>query len=253
MKPKLIAFICSLFVLTSCAGFNPLVPKGSSSQTNSSTNTSATSQTSQPILWSKLGSDSEISNSQIGSNLTRVGSVSYKSGTFGNGAEFTGTTSHLWLPSTVAKPTNGAVEFWFTTYFDKTNIAQIKALIDTDGSGGLAQNRLALCWDQTGVINFFAFNPGALTVTSPSFSSNRSFHFALVWDAAGISGSSDTVRLYLDGSLLASGTTAINQSPNYSQLYIGHHAASFGNADGIMDNLKIWNYAKTNFSDRFAE
>lgn len=95
---------------------------------------------------------------------------------------------------------------------------------------------------------YLAFNDGDL------------MHFAAVWDVNGIAGSSDTMRLYINGNVEASGTeTWPVTSPFDRYLWVGsapncNSWDHFYNAvKGVTDNLMIWNYAKTDFSDRFEE
>jgi hypothetical protein len=74
-----------------------------------------------------------------------------------------------------------------------------------------------------------------------------------VWDRAGIDGSSDTVRLYVDGSIVSS-TTANNWGAT-----AGTRADIAGANDYdivgqfYVDNLKVWDHAVTDFSHRFDE
>jgi hypothetical protein len=78
-------------------------------------------------------------------------------------------------------------------------------------------------------------------------------HVAGVWDRGGIGGSTDTVRLYVDGSVVASTTTN-----NWGNT-VGTRADIAGANDYdivgqfYVDNLKVWNVALTDFSHRFDE
>jgi len=82
---------------------------------------------------------------------------------------------------------------------------------------------------------------------------NQWIHVAAVWDRSGIKGTLETMRLYIDGNKVASGTY------NDWGTSVGNWIDICGGNDNniadkfAMDNLKIWNYAKTDFSDRFEE
>ena len=80
------------------------------------------------------------------------------------------------------------------------------------------------------------------------------FHVAIAWDIAGIDGSNDTVRVYRDNILVGSTTDLWDPSGTEKyDLILGYGPDSQGYDKFITDNIKIWNYAKTNFSDRFDE
>jgi cysteine-rich repeat protein len=74
----------------------------------------------------------------------------------------------------------------------------------------------------------------------------------MAWDKAGIDGSSDTIRLYINGVQVAQttnagwGSTAVDSVIYTSMSENGYYT-------NIGDNIKIYNYAKTDFSDREIE
>ncbi len=81
-------------------------------------------------------------------------------------------------------------------------------------------------------------------------------HLAFVWDTKGIEGSTDRLRIYRDGQLVANNSDAFNGvfSNNNAVKILGHHAYSrFGKPTAYLDNIVIYDYAKTDFSDRFDE
>jgi hypothetical protein len=79
-------------------------------------------------------------------------------------------------------------------------------------------------------------------------------HTAIGWDVDGINGTADTVRVYRDGVLIGSATGVWNPvaAPLYD-LVLGFSPDSGGYDKYISDNIKVWNYAKTDFADRFVE
>src|SRR5262249_25045556 len=82
---------------------------------------------------------------------------------------------------------------------------------------------------------------------------NSWIHLAGVWDRQGIAGTTDTMRLYLNGVEVASttqngwGTTV----GTVADIDGGNDADIVGKFS--IDNLKLWSGAKTDFSDRFGE
>ncbi|MBL8995365.1 MAG: LamG domain-containing protein, partial [Spirochaetia bacterium] len=210
-------------------------------------------------LWNKLGSASEAAGSTVGPSLNVLGSVTYKPAVYGNGIEITD-SGYATFPKAAINVLQGkgTVEFWFTPNFNSSETTsygpyQYRGLLDCDSGSG--PDRLLLGWNAGGLY-FGAFPTSALGSVSAanlSFQIGVPVHIALVWDMVGISGSADNVRLYINGTLKSSYTGGVNGNPNFTEVHLGHHIAGFGNANGVFDNLKIYNRAKTDFSDRFTE
>ncbi|MBI5865698.1 MAG: hypothetical protein HZB38_14555 [Planctomycetes bacterium] len=132
-----------------------------------------------------------------------------------------------------------------------------------DGWPGAARKRFTAGFQQIDV----GVNPHAVTAPGSAgpgghlaFATDDMFHFAFVWDVAGIGGTPDTMRLYVNGALEATTNEAWDYTiPFERYLYVGsppncdpwdhvHNAVK-----GVTDNVEIWNYAKTTFDDRFVE
>ena len=87
-------------------------------------------------------------------------------------------------------------------------------------------------------------------------------HVAGVWDRSGIAGSPDTVRLYVNGEVVAAsrarnwGTTPCAGRRPAGQWRCFTDVAGCNDTcvDAFaVDNLKLWSYAKTDYGDRFEE
>jgi PASTA domain len=87
-------------------------------------------------------------------------------------------------------------------------------------------------------------------------------HVAGVWDRRGIAGSTDTLRLYVNGEVVAAsrtrdwGRTPCRQRRPAGQWRCFTDIAGCNDTCGdafAVDNLKLWSYAKTDYSDRFTE
>jgi len=80
------------------------------------------------------------------------------------------------------------------------------------------------------------------------------FHVALVWDVHGIAGTNETIRVYRDGAVVstATGTWDAGVTPS-RPLVLGYGPDDEGYDKFIVDNLKIWDGAVTDFSHRFEE
>lgn len=82
---------------------------------------------------------------------------------------------------------------------------------------------------------------------------NEWVHVAAVWDRAGIDGTGETARLYVDGVKVAAIATT-----SWGTGLGANHADIAGGGDLMddkfaLDNLVVYDYAKTDFSDRFNE
>jgi FG-GAP-like repeat/PASTA domain len=91
----------------------------------------------------------------------------------------------------------------------------------------------------------------------------RWIHIAGVWDRQGIAGTSDTVRLYVNGAVVAaSRATTWGTTPCGRRVSARPGGACFTDVAGCndvcartfeVDDLRLWNYAKTDFSGRLRE
>ncbi|MCD4813750.1 LamG domain-containing protein [bacterium] len=234
------------------------------------------------LLWNKLGSDTEVLNSEVGPNGMIVGDLLYLSGQYGNGyepAERTGdhniADNYIQYENLQLGP-KGCIEFWYQPNWSSSSVGHNVCLLyytimnsinDPEQPLGIQihyndwQNNLILTVRDDDTNNVFrTMAPGSI----PGWSTSTPFHMALTWDGSGAT-ADDKLKLFVNG--VAISTTVVTQTGmptlNWSTdkiLYLGtypkpddwsrHHWE--GN-DGIVDNLKIWNYPKTDFSDRFVE
>jgi hypothetical protein len=98
------------------------------------------------------------------------------------------------------------------------------------------------------------------------FEPNQWYHLAVVWDVNGIQGDPDSncIAIYRDGVKLTIITRknynltddryihCLWMPGTFPTNYAGGGAAYYS-LWGTYDNIKVWNYAKTDFSDRFTE
>jgi Concanavalin A-like lectin/glucanases superfamily len=188
------------------------------------------------------------------------------------------------LAQTSLTPARGTVEFWFKfkygsenfnhAYFFDTRDKAMSHYPDqnwqTDGVITAGWNG----WDYGSYGKRFFFCVGqynaATCVYTPDYSAAPSgdldftdgtlMHFAFVWDAAGMAGSGDTMRIYVNGENKgATQTQWVVPSRIDPYLFLGsspnccdwdHH---YNAVKGITDNFVIMDYAKTDFSNRFIE
>ena len=214
------------------------------------------------VLWNKLGSQAEVTNSEIGPNgVITPGRipmaylpVQFDSGlhTYGNYGGPQEAVRFL-FDSQNALGDRGTVAFWvradhgsdasglyrWSNYYEQPSGLYIGAGINWYFS----HIRYELCG--TG---------GCVLLDAPNsatrFATGEVVHVAIAWDLRGIEGTRDTVRGYFNGEHVVSAS---------GKWIAGLPLSGFvaGNSDGIqgatIDNLVIYDFAKTDFSDRFNE
>jgi hypothetical protein len=222
------------------------------------------------VLWNKLGSASEILNSASGPNLSFYGGGSwpdatanpaYVPGVFGNALTI-GPGSYgsqgrvhnvIWNNvDNYLNPERGAVEVWFqqnATPVDYEN--GIYRLFD----GGFGRGSGIGLESVASGLTFSVYFGGAYTTVQQDISALNGnwLHVAGVWDRAGIGGSGDTVRLYLNGAVVAASANGGWGSTVGTEADIA--GANDGNIAGqfYVDNLKVYDFALTDYSHRFEE
>jgi hypothetical protein len=221
-----------------------------------------------PILFNRVGSTVETTHSVIGENGIEAASVSYTPGRFGNGIICNGSTKYVSFPNSgnIYLGTKGAIEFWFapqgysiTDGSASTATPAFKFLFSTSGNtsanlfdfGFINNSGTVIRSRANGTYN--GFGAGTLNPTGFTLADGVFGHVAIVWNETGIDNGSDTVRFYFNNVLLLSTTNSLTL-PSSNTLWFGsYELASVYFANAIIDNLKIYDYAKTDFSDRFNE
>lgn len=222
------------------------------------------------LFWNKLGSSTEILNSAYGPNLSFYGGGSwpdatanpaYVPGVFGNaltigpGSYSSMSRVHNVIWSGVNSYLNserGAVEVWFkqnATPVDYEN--GIYRIFD----GGFGRSSGIGLESVAGGLTFNVYFGGAVTTVQQDISALNGnwLHVAGVWDRAGIGGSGDTVRLYLNGAVVASSANGGWGSSVGTEADIaGANDWNIANQFAV-DNLKVYDFALTDYSHRFEE
>ena len=228
------------------------------------------------VLWNQMGSSSEVQSSRIGPDGA-FASGKFVAGVFGSAVELTYPANQYGVsfPFSVLPATNGCIEFWAKmeglpsmlpiSYHSPTLIRatpQVFELMyvynDGNGNGGLCvRNRLG--WVGTG-----GWGTGwSYEQILGAGQKSAWHHYAVVWNGTGnIPGVSDTGRkvvVYVDGVLKTfsginnSGSSTIQNPTGEDLCLLGPTDSSLNGVRVTFDNFKIWNYTKTDFSDRFVE
>lgn len=162
----------------------------------------------------------------------------------------------------IISPEKGCIELWY--YQTEEPVAYSYGVYRFfDGYWGLgsgmgfqASKYSQIDSDRPVKIGFYLeFGGKMIEIWHPTsqIANNEWIHLAAVWDRNGINNSQNTMELFVNGEIVAT-----TDEKDWG-VTVGQRADICGGNDGDvsgkfkMDNLKIWNYAKTDFSDRFDE
>jgi hypothetical protein len=227
------------------------------------------------ISWDLMGSRAQIEQAAAGQNWLEVGAPTYPAGYFGGGMYTAAGANGVRIPNYLDNLMNlaGCVEWW-----QQTNGWNINNGIPTGNHRWVLwgyrtvpttelfdfgyQTINGIYWRiwRNGVAQLWGVvGPGV--VAGFNVVSGDWHHVAIVWDSTGIGGGANTGRLYLDGVQMSSTNNAIAAMPILAtpapatDMDIGRQGPPVGGFPftGTLDNLKWWNYAKTDFTDRFDE
>jgi hypothetical protein len=229
--------------------------------------TAASTACAGPILWNRLGSAAEVTNSSFGPNLGFYGggvfpdqtaNPAYTPGVFGNaltigpGGYSTFDREHNVVWSGVDQLLNanrGTIDVWFKQNTNPVGFSHGVYRI-FDGAYGLGPGIGLWSDSSNNALNFdVAFGGTDVGVQANVSALNGSWiHLAGVWDRAGIGASLDKVRLYVNGSIAAASTSAAWGTVVGQLADIGG-----GNDQNIagkfaVDNLKVFDTALTSVS-----
>lgn len=214
------------------------------------------------ILWNKLGSEQEVLNSEVGENGELIGTGhTYEPAKFGNGYVRTDVNSYIKFPQTVLANCRekGTIEFWINPKVTHPVAYHYGAMMfvgyGIDGSGTFAFVRWGDGVTGLGISGGINFD-GTLHKTPDEAQQfvatiGTPFHIRLVWDVNGIDGSNETIQIYRDGTKIGASTDTwnANATTTFDHFYIGTGPDNQAYDKYIIDNIKVWKTAKTDFSD----
>jgi hypothetical protein len=195
-------------------------------------------------IFNRLGDASQVTNSERGVNGLASG-VTYAPLKFGNGVDVD--ANNECVDFSYSFPNAGTIQLWMKPHFSSASTT-LARFID-QATGGTT--RIQFIWLSGSGLTLAVWGANIITYL-PTFSVDDEFHVGLVWDTAGIDGTSDTARIYYQGVDVASGTTAIVPLTQ-TDLRIGCDSNGVANGNAVFDDFKTWDYAKIDFSDRFFD
>ena len=224
------------------------------------------------VFWNTLGSDTEVLNSRVGPDLSfytggdglnSPANHEYAPAKKGNGITiapgtyFVGQRLHnvvMTDPGTVINPERGAIVCYFRQNQSPVAYSNNPYRI-FDGPYGLDCGLGFVSYDYIGDglsdALWFELTLGGTTaiISSTNFNvyNGQWLRVAAVWDRAGINGTNETMRIYINGEKAAAG-----QDTGWGTLFGAQADIAGGNDQNIagkfyVDELKIYDYAKTDY------
>jgi hypothetical protein len=212
------------------------------------------------ILWNKLGSIEEVTNSEVGPNGKVIGPIDFGLVKFGNGVipKEGNFESGVDFPSSIFNPESGTIEFWMKAFFlpEPYEFGVYGFINNTYFES--ARQPLHWFWhNPTSNTVWFKFGlSDGVKVEISDFNPeiNKPVHMALVWDRNGIEGTEETIRMYINGSVKATSKSKNWGTDNGGESRIANGWDwDYSENRFAMDNFKVFNFAKTDFSDRDIE
>lgn len=196
-----------------------------------------------PIFWNTLDNESALAESMYGNPLTPF-TVGYVSGFYDGAARFykaQGSYASVQLWSESAKVFGRdevTIEFWYKFIDGQSSMPMML-------SANFASTTIYLAYTSGYLYSYCGINYSQ----TPYAMDNDWHHIALVI----YKGKFET---YIDGVLFAAADLYATAAMPHI-FYLGAYSAAPTTRDycfnGVIDNIKVWNFAKTDFSDRFKE
>ena len=191
----------------------------------------------------------------VGNNGTVFGSVIYEPGQFANGVKSLYNTNYVIFSNANTSADKGTLEFWWKPDFSSDNTSE-NSIIKFEKNEYVINIYHGYSSPSGGSrFIFLLMGPSASSyyVFQPSFSSNELMHIGIIWD--GSLGEGKAVKLYVNGINVYGGATVFDDKwssfpvPVMDIIIKGNNQ----NRTSLIDNIKLHNFIKTNFSDRFTE
>lgn len=205
------------------------------------------------IFWNKLGSAADLAVSGIGWGLSAVGTPGFPVAVFGKGFRPNASTWLEFNATNLGSADRGTIEFWFIP--DAADFGGSASFFFDTRSNGAAHNFYFAHHTPSYGLTLFGWQTAEVH-TNATYKRGLAQHFAAVWDVSGIPGAGgETQQIYTNGA------KAIGRSFGTRTVWSSGIVFRIGNSwdangrypSGIMDNLRIYNRAKTNFDDRYRE
>lgn len=222
--------------------------------------------TGDPVLWNTLDSLTAVQNSKIGANGVVGGTVTYQSGFFTNSAYMAQYNNYITfgdMSATVNPDTGYTAEVWWKPDYPAVGGAGTVG-VPMGWQNAASNNARHLLLYRYGSDRWeWYFSTDLSDPTGLYSTSGGEYDWAAgewVHIATAVNLSDGTQKLFVNGvEITQTGGTVITAgsvtdvSGGVTQLRMGHQASGGHGVYGEVDNLKIYDYIKTDWSDRFIE
>ncbi len=215
----------------------------------------------EPIYYSRCEADDSFLNPVIGDVLTKLGTPTYSAAKFDNGVD--GVDGAQWFKKpylTLADNSKGCFEFWWKP---GANFATVPGwLFSWDTTPSTNGYPAVHFTNHTSGPRFWCANRGGISVLSynhpnVNYGVGTLVHHAMSFDVNGIDGGAKTCIAFVNGIEVASSTTAYTPTTAHATrqdiAINGIGVAPTLEGQGVVDNVKIYDFAKTDFSNIEAE
>ncbi|MBI5837205.1 MAG: hypothetical protein HZB25_08170 [Candidatus Eisenbacteria bacterium] len=220
------------------------------------------------LLWNKLGSQHEVQHSVVGPNGIITGSVTYLPCKHGSGFKALPRTGNHNVPGNFIDfpglnlGRKGCIEFWYWPDWSNWQVGHIVETMYYGVPGAMYDIGMQYNdWQELQYVVAYTQVSLRPSVT-PSWTTLEPFHVAFTWDGTQPI-PANRVKLYHNGSPVGSTSTWIGSVTDWSPAAVLRLGSRITGGDWdrhpwegdhwIMDNIKVWSFPKTDFSDRFQE
>jgi len=206
--------------------------------------------------WNKLGSLAEVNNSEIGVDLTEVGTITHPAGKFNNGSKNVGsgvTGNYISGANVISNLNQWCHEEWVKPDFNVANGVADNG--QQNGRFGMFQSGTNLVYSTfhnnatwglyTLVRRNAVSNHVAMKSALISLNAGTLYHMLTVFNPNGIAGGLNTLRVYLDGVLVGSTNVSFGLFSSHTNTFyfncIRGSASIAYPSNMVIDNAKIYN------------
>jgi len=207
-------------------------------------------------FWSKAENAASWTSPEIGNPVTPQGTINYSPCKFNNGSYNTGpaiAVNYLYGSNIISNLNSFIYEEWI-----KTDFSVNSGVADNGKQNG----RFGIFQDNNNILYSTFHNSGtwglytlvktqgvqyniAMKSAAITFAAGSLNHIFTVFNPNGIAGGSDTLRVYLNGSLVGSSAISFNAFPNNNNIFYFNCIRGTSNiaypSNMLIDNVKIYN------------
>jgi hypothetical protein len=201
-----------------------------------------------PVYYNRAGSDGDWAIPVIGLASTKSGTPTYEAVKFGNGTRI-GSADYHTVSDIAIGSTAYTLEFWTKPVADQATNSYIFHWVT--GAGKISYETQ----QYSGQLRIGQVDSGGgydvLYYFTPTWTAGEVWHCAMVFNSG--AGAGNRCKLYKNGVEISADSTPQDNTWSDSNLTLLPKDNYSGGNTWAIDNIKIYDYAKTDFSDRFNE